>query len=78
MNTNIYLDDKLFERLTEYTKRNDMSRSFLIREALNAWFAQHSKSEWKEGFFEFEAIEDFPLTHEIRKGLLSPKVDPLS
>ncbi len=78
MNTNVYIDDKLFERLEDYIKQNNVSRSFLIREALNAFLTQHAKSTWKEGFFEFEAIEDFPLPHELRKSLLSPKQDPFS
>ncbi|HQS85080.1 MAG TPA: CopG family transcriptional regulator [Alphaproteobacteria bacterium] len=78
MNTNVYIDDRLFERLQDYIKQNNVSRSFLIREALNAWLTQHAKSGWKEGFFDFEAIEDFPLPHDLRKNLLSPKENPFS
>ncbi|MBS0186078.1 MAG: CopG family transcriptional regulator [Proteobacteria bacterium] len=76
MNTNIYLDTKLFNHLEEYIKANNLSRSFLIREALNAWFKQHSKPKWKEGFFDFKPAEDFPLIQELRENLVDPKEDP--
>ena len=76
MNANIYIDDDLFKRLTDYTKRNHVSRSFLIREALNAWLDHCSKEEWGKDFFEFEGVSDFPLTEELRKGILPPKEDP--
>ena len=55
-----------------------MRRRFLIREALNSELTQHSKSEWKKGMFELEAIEDFPLTQEHTENLLIPKEDPLA
>ena len=76
MNANIYIDDALYHRLTEYTKRAHISRSLLIREALNEWFARHSQNQWRENFFDFEGIKDFPLAEDLRKDMLTPSEDP--
>ncbi len=76
MNTSIYIDNDLLIRMTDYIEKTHMSRSALIREALNEWLDHHSQKYWEDGFFCFEGMDDFPLPEPLRKNLLAPKEDP--
>ena len=60
MNFNIYVDDKLGERLTEVAKTSKQSRNSLIREAISVWLKVNEKSQWPDEIMQFKGIHGFP------------------
>lgn len=78
MNVNIYLEEKLYRRLSVYSKETHLSRNLIIRSALDQWLRNHEKTKWPEHFFKFEGDLDFPSPESLRKGLLPSSEDPLA
>lgn len=78
MNVNIYLEEDLHKRLSNYSKKTHLSRNMIIRRALDEWLHNHEKKEWPKGFFDFDGDPEFPLSKELRKGLIKPSEDPLA
>jgi len=73
MNVNIYLDENLAKRVDMYTVKNKLSRSMLIRQALEQWLAKQSEDNWPKDFFQFTKEHEFPAIEEMREGLTPPK-----
>lgn len=66
MNLNIYIDDKLSEKLTEVAKTSDKSRNAIIEEAISMWLKVHEKSEWPDEVLAFKGFPDLPVLESHR------------
>lgn len=77
MNFSIYVNKELADKISKLSKTFRRTRNSVINEALEEWVKKHNKSTWPKNFFEFEAVSDFPTAQELRKGLKTPKKDPL-
>ncbi len=77
MNVNIYIDNNLARQVDSYIKANGISRSQAVREALALWLEKKQDNKWQKGFFNFEALNDFPNKEELRLGLKDKDIDPL-
>ena len=78
MNFNIYLDDRLGERLIIATKESHKSRNALIREAVDLWLKTNENSSWSKQILEFEGVADFPAFESYRDELKNVKDDPFA
>ncbi len=78
MHFNIYLDDRLGQRLIEATQTSHKTRNALIREAIDLWLEKHERSSWPDEIIQFEGIEDFPAFETHRHDLKSADKDPFA
>jgi hypothetical protein len=78
MNFNVYINKSTGERVTEMAKALHRSRNSIINEALEEWLNTHKKSQWPEGFFDFDPLEDVPNFKQLRKNLKPIAEDPLA
>lgn len=59
MHFNIYVDNQLAHRLTEYAEKQGVTRNALIREALERFITKETQG-WPSEILEFKGIPDFP------------------
>jgi predicted transcriptional regulator len=70
MNLNIYIEDQLAEKLSQYAEKSKRKKNAIIREAIKNWLQLHVKKKWSNEIVKFNGIEDFPNVKELRKGLI--------
>jgi len=78
MNINIYIEDKLGEKITQAAKARGMSRNLVIRDALKEWLQHHKAQQWPASIQRFKGVSDFPEFESYRDELEEPKEDPFA
>lgn len=78
MNFNVYLTNKIGERVTKIAKSLRRSRNSIVNEALEEWLSNHTKTTWPDNFFDFSPITDVPNFKALRDDLKDNiPMDPL-
>jgi len=77
MNFNIYLDDETAKLLQLETKKSNLSRNAIIRQAIESWLS-NKKREWPEEILNYQGDEQFPAFESYREELKDIKDDPFS
>ncbi|HXF29242.1 MAG TPA: hypothetical protein VN457_05280 [Chlamydiales bacterium] len=77
MNFSVYVNKALGQKINKFVKELDTTRNTIFREAIELWIAQHQKSKWPPGFFDFTAVKDLPDFKAMTKGMKSLSKDPL-
>ena len=77
MNFNIYLDDETAKLLQLETKKSNLSRNAIIRQAIESWLS-NKKREWPEEILNYQGDEQFPAFEGYREELKDIKDDPFS
>ena len=72
MNINVYIEDKLGEQLSNYSKRFHRKKNSIVREAIRDWLTKHAEHKWSNTILQFNGIKEFPDIKELRKDLLEP------
>lgn len=78
MNFNVYVRKNTGDRVMKTAKALKRSRNSIINEALEEWLNLHVPSEWPNGFFDFDGIEETPDFKQYRQDLKPLKDDPLA
>ena len=67
MTVSIYLDDKLNERLNRAASEIGLTRSAIIRKAVEEWLARRQPERWPEAVLAFKGVCGAPRFEKARK-----------
>jgi hypothetical protein len=77
MNLNVYLEDGLYDALTAYSLKSNVTKNHIVRNAVKKSLQKSDKKQniaWSQGFLNFKGLkEDFTPFEHHRDGL--KKVD---
>lgn len=78
MNFNVYVDKRTGERLARLARTRQTSRNALIREAVARLLERESGAGWPAEILDFQGMPGAPRFEASRRGLGSPRRDPLA
>jgi len=76
MNINIYIEDKLGEKIKDSAQLLGKSRNAIIREAIKEWLQHHKAHQWPSSIKKFKGIDNVSNFESYRDELTSIKEDP--
>jgi predicted transcriptional regulator len=72
MNFNLYLEDKLAQKLQALSQSTGKSRNALVREAIQLLISQHQRSQWSSKIFDFQGLTDAICFEAYREEFIPP------
>jgi Arc/MetJ-type ribon-helix-helix transcriptional regulator len=75
VNINIYLHEKLLAQIDVLAHRGRLSRSALIRTALESWLQRETAPVWPGVVSDWSGDSEFPLFEALRAGESSTRPD---
>lgn len=60
MNLNLYLESSLYEALTAYSLKHNITKNQVVRGAIKKSLQKYDKKQpitWSKGFFDFEGLD---------------------